>query len=211
MRAIPIVTQEDQKILSDMEIEIAGMMKEISSKEEGISKAEEKLADLYNDYAKYLAKYVRKLRDLSKQIEILSREGKSGVTQEDVQFIKNQITHIDEKIEKFEKLYDRLKDLSIQKKSLWEKRNDYAEVVVTAAKFRTKMVETKFKIEEAKNKMLPAEKVASSETKYKDLEREFQRSQKEKEKKWENYEKEMVEVNALWKKFKEAIDDKGME
>lgn len=211
VKKMPIVTHEDEKILSNLEIEIAKMMTDISSKERSISQQEIKLADSYRDYCQFLGKFVRKLRDLGKQIEILSREERSGITKEDVEFNKSFVSAIDSTIEVKEKYYDKLKDLATQKKSLQDKRDEYAAILVETAKIRIKIVEVGLKIEEAKNKMVPAEKISTNETKLKDLEREFERTKKDLAKKWEQYEKEIEEVNNMWKAFKEAIDKEGME
>ena len=86
---MPIVTHEDSKMLSSLEIEIAKMMREMSSREKEIASAEMNVANLYGKYCRFLGIYVRKLRDLSKQLDVLSREQKSGISQEDVQMNKD--------------------------------------------------------------------------------------------------------------------------
>ena len=207
---MPIVTHQDEKILSSLEIEIAKMMQDMSKQERKIAKKEDKLADKYLDYNRFLEKYARKMRDLSKQLETLSREEKSGVTKEDVQFNKDRINHIEEKVEMQEKYYDALKDLILQKESLWEKRIEYSEILIDAAKLRNDIVDVGLKIEEAKNKMVPAEKVADKEMELKELQREFDRAQKDMEKKWEQLERERDEVNSIWKKIKDSIPSDGM-
>lgn len=207
---MPIVTHQDEKILSSLEIEIAKMMQDMSKQERKIAKKEDKLADKYLDYNRFLEKYARKMRDLSKQLETLSREEKSGVTKDDVQFNKDRINHIEEKVEMQEKYYDALKDLILQKESLWEKRIEYSEILIDAAKLRNDIVDVGLKIEEAKNKMVPAEKVADKEMELKELQREFDRAQKDMEKKWEQLERERDEVNSIWKKIKDSIPSDGM-
>ena len=57
----------------------------MSSKEKSIASAEKKLADQYGDYTRFMGIFVRKLRDLSKQLDILSREGRSGITKDEVE------------------------------------------------------------------------------------------------------------------------------
>jgi predicted nucleic acid-binding Zn-ribbon protein len=203
---MPIVTHEDEKILSNLEIEIAKMMKDMSGKEKDIAAAEMKIADMYGDYCRFMGTYVRKMRDLSKQLEILSREERSGITKGEVDKNKAQIAHIDSIIGRKEKYYDKMKDLAVQKKSLLEKRVELAELLITSAKIRKEIVDIGLKIEEAKNKMIPAEKVATVEQRLKDLEREFERSKKDLEKKDEQLEKERAEVNTMWASIKATID-----
>jgi predicted nucleic acid-binding Zn-ribbon protein len=174
------------------------MLKQMSSKEKSISKAEKKLADQYGDYTRFMGIFVRKLRDLSKQLEILSREDRSGITKDEVDDNKQWVHHLDNAIDLKEKYYDKLKDLAIQKKSLLEKRVEYADIMIQIARIRKKVVDAGLRIEAAKNKMVAAEKIASTEAKLKDLEREYNRKKKDLMKKSEQLEKERDEVNEMW-------------
>ncbi|MHA1727263.1 MAG: hypothetical protein ACTSWY_00865 [Promethearchaeota archaeon] len=203
---MPIVTHEDEKFLSALEVDIAKMMKEMSAREENIARVEVKVADMYGNYVRFLGKYVRKLRDLSKQLEILSREDRSGITQADVDRNKSRVSHTDGIIEANEAYFDKLKDLAVQKKSLLKKRLEYTEILEYNAKKRKEIVKIGLKIEEAKNKMIPAEKVQGVEMKFKDLEREFERNKKDLAKKDDQLEKEREEVNEMWVALKNAIE-----
>jgi predicted nucleic acid-binding Zn-ribbon protein len=203
---MPIVTSEDFKILSNLEIEIAHMLKQMSGKEKSIASAEKKLADQYGDYVRFMGILVRKLRDLSKQLDILSRENRSGISKEEVDDNKEYVRHLDSAVELKEKYYDRLKDLAIQKKSLLEKRVEYADIMVEIARLRKKVVDAGIKIETAKNKMVAAEKIASTEAKLKDLEREYDRKKKDLVKKSEQLETERAEVNDMWKQLKSVTE-----
>ena len=203
---MPIITTEDEKQLANLEIEIANMMKDLSQKEKIIAAAEVNIADMYAKYIRFLGLYVRKLRDLSKQLEILSREERSGITDEEVSRNKDMVNHIDDVIEVKESYFDKLKDLAVQKKSLLVKRVEYADILITTAKLRKKMVDVGQKIEAAKNKMIPAEKVQTIEMKLKDIGREFERSKKDLTKKDEQLEKEREEVNEMWVSLKDVIN-----
>jgi hypothetical protein len=203
---LPIITTEDEKQLADLEIDIANMMKNLSQKEKLIAAAEVNIADMYSKYIRFLGLYVRKLRDLSKQLEILSREERSGITTEEVSRNKNMVNHIDDVIEVKESYFDKLKDLAVQKKSLLVKRVEYADILINTAKFRKKMVDIGLKIETAKNKMIPAEKVQTIEMKLKDISRDFERSKKDLIKKDEQMEKEREEVNEMWVSLKDVIN-----
>ena len=199
---MPIVTTEDEKILSNMEIEVAHLLKQMSNREKSISHAEKKLADQYGDYTRFMGIFVRKLRDLSKQLDILSRESRSGITKEEVEDNKGYVRHLDNTIELKEKYCDKLKDIAIQKKSLLEKRVEYADIMIDIARIRKRVVDAGLKIESAKNKMVAAEKIASTEAKLKDLEREYNRKKKDLMKKSEQLEKERDEVNEMWDQLK---------
>lgn len=206
MTKLPIITTEDEKQLADLEIDIANMMKNLSQKEKLIAAAEVNIADMYAKYIRFLGLYVRKLRDLSKQLEILSREERSGITTEEVSRNKNMVNHIDDVIEVKESYFDKLKDLAVQKKSLLVKRVEYADILINTAKLRKKMVDIGLKIETAKNKMIPAEKVQTIEMKLKDISRDFERSKKDLIKKDEQMEKEREEVNEMWISLKDVIN-----
>lgn len=203
---MPIITTEDEKQLANLEIDIADMMKGLSQKEKSIAVAEVNIADMYAKYIRFLGLYVRKLRDLSKQLEILSREERSGITTEEVSRNKDMVNHIDDVIEVKESYFDKLKDLAVQKKSFLVKRVEYADILINTAKLRKKMVDIGLKIETAKNKMIPAEKVQTIEMKLKDISRDFERSKKDLIKKDEQMEKEREEVNEMWISLKDVIN-----
>lgn len=203
---MPIITTEDEKQLANLEIDIADMMKDLSQKEKSIAAAEVNIADMYAKYIRFLGLYVRKLRDLSKQLEILSREERSGITTEEVSRNKDMVNHIDDVIEVKESYFDKLKDLAVQKKSFLVKRVEYADILINTAKLRKKMVDIGLKIETAKNKMIPAEKVQTIEMKLKDISRDFERSKKDLIKKDEQMEKEREEVNEMWISLKDVIN-----
>ena len=192
-----------------MEIEVAHLLKQMSNREKSISNAEKKLADQYGDYTRFMGIFVRKLRDLSKQLDILSRESRSGITKEEVEDNKGYVRHLDNALDLKEKYSDKLKDLAIQKKSLLEKRVEYADIMIDIARIRKRVVDAGLKIESAKNKMVAAEKIASTEAKLKDLEREYNRKKKDLVKKSEQLEKERDEVNEMWEQLKSVT--KAME
>jgi hypothetical protein len=78
--------------------------------------------------------------------------------------------------------------------------------MIDIAKLRKKVVDAGIKIETAKNKMVAAEKIASTEAKLKDLEREYDRKKKDLIKKSEQLETERDEVNEMWKQLKSVTE-----
>ncbi len=90
----------------------------IAKKIETIADAEKKMGELYQSYSKDLGAYVRRMRDKSKQMEVLAREERSGIEDVDVKEYKARIQSVDDQIKKIEGYYDRLKDLSLQKKGM---------------------------------------------------------------------------------------------
>ncbi len=98
---------------------------------------------------------------------------------------KTKIDTVDDQIKKLENYYSRLKDLAVHKEGLTRKMDEYAALVIENAKIRKKIVQAGQKIETEKNKMVAAENLSNIEDGLKDIERDFERSKKEVEKKWE--------------------------
>ncbi len=204
---MPIVTHEDEILLARIDIEVAQAFNTLAKKVDKIAYAEKELGELYQSYSKDLANYVRKLRDKSKQMEVLAREERSGVEMSEVDTTKKRIQEVDEQIKLIEGYYDRLKDLALQKHGMTKKMEDFNSLIYENAKIRRHIVELGLKIDKDKNKMVAAESLSKNEDKMKDIEREFERSKKEMEKKWEQLNEERSEVNKMWKNLKNAIDD----
>jgi hypothetical protein len=206
-KKMPIVTHEDEILLARLDVELAQIFSKLAKKISGLGNAEKSLGELYQDYTKELQLYVRKMRDKSKQMEILAREERSGVEKSDVNDFKKNILDVDEQIKMLEGYYDRMKDLAIQKKNLIKKMDDYSKLTVNNAKIRKAIVELGLKIEKDKNKMIAANDMSKNEDKLKDYEREFERSKKELDKKWEQVVEERSEVNNFWQALKDSIDN----
>ncbi|MCF2139105.1 MAG: hypothetical protein K9W44_03525 [Candidatus Lokiarchaeota archaeon] len=204
---MPIVTHQDEYLLSKIDIELAGMLNYLARDIESIRNQEKKLGDMYQSYTKDLGKYIRKMRDKSKQMDVLAREDKSGITKADVDAYKKQIQKVDDRIRMIEGYYDRMKDLALQKNNLIKRMNEYAKLIVNHAKIRKTIVDIGLRIEKEKNKMVAAESISKNEDKLKDAEREFERSKKELNKKWNQLEEERQEVNNMWKALKDSIDN----
>ncbi len=204
---MPIVTHEDEIELAKLDVEVAQIFTKLAHKIDSLGSQENKLGEMYQSYGKDLQLYLRKLRDKSKQMDVLAREEHSGVDSSEVTEVKKTIHDVDDQIKMIEGFYDRLKDLALQKKGLTKKMQEYSKLVVDNAKIRKKIVMLGLKIEKAKNKMVAAESISSDEDKMKDIEREFERSKKELAKKWEQILDERSEVNEAWKGLKESIDE----
>ncbi|MHA1777368.1 MAG: hypothetical protein DRO88_00345 [Promethearchaeia archaeon] len=204
---MPIVTHQDEYLLSKIEVELANMINSLAREIDSIKNQEKKLGDMYQAYTKDLGKYIRKMRDKSKQMDVLAREDKSGISKTEVDAYKKQVQKVDDRIRMIEGYYDRLKDLALQKNNLTKRMKEYASLMVSHAKIRNNIVDIGLKIEKEKNKMVAAESISRNEDKLKDAEREFERSKKELNKKWAQLEEERAEVNQMWRALKNSIDD----
>jgi hypothetical protein len=78
--------------------------------------------------------------------------------------------------------------------------------MVENAKIRKRIVEFGLRIEKEKNKMIAADSLSKLEDDLKDTERDFERSKKELEKKWDQLVQERTEVNGMWIAYKNSID-----
>ena len=204
---MPIVTHEDAIELSKLDVEVAHLFTKIAHKINSLGSQEKKLGEMYQSYGKDLQVYSRKLRDKSKQMDVLSREENSGVESEDVAECKKRIHDVDDQIKMIEGFYDRLKDLSLQKNGLTKKMLEHSKLVIHNAKIRKSIVLLGLKIDKAKNKMVAAESISGDEDKMKDIDREFERSNKELAKKWDQILDERGEVNQVWNALKDSIDE----
>ena len=204
---MPIITHQDEILLAKIDSEVAHMFAKLGGTIDSISSGEKKVAGLYQNYTKDLQNYVRRLRDKSKQMEILAREERSGIEDGDVKEIKNRVRGVDDRIQMIEAYCDRVKDLTLQKSGLTKRMREYAKLVVSNAQIRKKIVNIGLKIEKEKNKMVAADSLSKLEDSLKDIEREFERSKKEMNKKWEQILEERVEVNEVWMGLKDSIDN----
>ncbi len=203
----PIITHEDEKLLASLDVDIAKQFKSLSKNIKKIKKRERKLGEEYQDYTKELKAYVRIMKDKEKQLEILAREKSSGVSQEEIDEYKKRIQDETDKIKMIEGYYDRLKDLALAKETIISTMREYSDLLKDNSDIREEIVDLGLDIEKAKNKMVAAGKISEIEDEIKDVEREFERSKKELDKKWSQLEDERAEVNGLWHALKDSIGD----
>ncbi len=203
----PIVTHEDDKALANLERDESGMLKSIAGTDSKIFSTLAKLGDVYNKSMQEKERYLRKKRDVSKQMEILAREDRSEITKEEVDSYKDQINEEADLIEKQRLFLDALKDLGIQGEALVAKKKDYADAISEMAKQRMKVVGISVKLEKAKNTMQVAEKLQAIEDALKDEERNYERVKRDLEKKYDALIQERDEINKLWSKLKDSIQE----
>ncbi len=204
---MPIITYEDEKLLGRLDIEVARQYNTIASRIKQITKQEVKLGDSYQKYTKDLQDLTRKMRDKSKQMEILAREDRSGVSDTEVKAFKSQVASVDDRIKAIEIYSDRIKDLALQKQGIIDRLQEYTSMVVPFARLRQEIVDISLRIEKEKNKMVAADTLSKLEDKMKDKQREFDRSKNELQKKWSQVDDERAEVNKMWHALKDCVDD----
>jgi 1,2-phenylacetyl-CoA epoxidase catalytic subunit len=204
---MPIITYQDEYLLSKIDVELSHILGKLARDIDQLASQENKLGDMYQSYTKDLGKYVRKMRDKSKQMEVLAREDRSGIEDADVAEYKDRIANVDDQIKMIEGYFDRIKDLALQKGNLTKRMVEYGKMMIAHAKLRKDIVDVSLKIEKEKNKMVAAEAISKAEDKMKDLGREFDRSKKDLGKKWDQLVEERKEVNQLWQALKKTIDN----
>jgi uncharacterized protein YdiU (UPF0061 family) len=203
---MPIVTHEDEIALAKIDGEVALALKSVSKKITELASEETKLANMYQSYSKLVREYAMRLRDKSKQMDTLAREERSGIEKKEVDAINKKVLNVDEQIKKIEGYYDRMKDLAVHKSGLTKRLDEYADLIVENAKIRKKIVELGLKIEKEKSKLVVADNLEKLENERKDIERDFERSKKELDKKWDQLVQERSEVNTMWISLKDATD-----
>ena len=109
---MPIVTHEDEIELAKLDVEVAQIFTKLAHKIDSLGSQENKLGEMYQSYGKDLQLYLRKLRDKSKQMDVLAREEHSGVDSSEVTEVKKTIHDVDDQIKMIEGFYDRLKENS---------------------------------------------------------------------------------------------------
>lgn len=204
---MPIVTHEDDKELASLEGDVVKGIKKLAKEDKSIFQQIEKLGDMFNENLLDKERFLRKKRDVSKQMEVLAREDRSEITGDEVDEYKEQIGEEADLIEKQRQFVNALKDLGAEGRSFVERKEEYADAIDDLADQRINLVKIALKIEKAKNSMQPAEKLQKMEDAQKDEERTYERLKREREKKLEQFNQERAEVNRLWMALKNSIQE----
>ena len=150
-------------------------------------------------------KYLRVKRDVSKSMENLAREGRSDLSQKEVDAIKGTINEEADLVEKTRAFINALKDLEAQSRSFIDRKKEYADSIKAVASLRRDIVNVNTKLETEKNKMIAADSLQKLEDKLNDKTREFQRVKADRDKKLAQVDNEITEINKLWIALKNTI------
>jgi len=205
---LPIITHEDELILSKLEKELASRVNNVAKNQRSVMKAQKTLADDLSELNIARQSLNRTMRDVLKQLQTLNRESRSNVKDEDVKIYEDMVHENDEYIEVVNNYLNAIKDLAVKKDYLIKLESEFAGTLEEEADKRTDVIRKALSVEKAKNKMIEGEKLDRLDVELNDSQREFDRARDVFLKKVEQLNETRKEVNDLWIKLKNTI--KGM-
>ncbi len=205
---MPIITHEDELILSKLEKELASRVNNVAKNQRSVMKAQKTLADDLSELNIARQSLNRTMRDVLKQLQTLNRESRSNVKDEDVKIYEDMVHENDEYIEVVNNYLNAIKDLAVKKDYLIKLESEFAGTLEEEADKRTDVIRKALSVEKAKNKMIEGEKLDRLDVELNDSQREFDRARDVFLKKVEQLNETRKEVNDLWIKLKNTI--KGM-
>jgi hypothetical protein len=202
---MPIITSEDSKNLAQLEEQMSGLLNQVASGERSNYKEILGLAETMQRTLQTQERYIRVKRDVSKSMENLAREGRSDLSQKEVDAMKETVNEEADLIEKSRTFVNALKDLEAQSRSFLARKKEYADSIRAVAILRRDIVNIKTRLDTEKNKMIAADSLQKLEDQLTDKTREFQRVKADREKKLVQLNNEITELNKLWTALKNTI------
>ena len=203
----PIITHED-------ELELAKMEKELVSQFKKLAKAQSALISSQKKYAENISKtnitremVNRTFRDLLKQMQTLVRERRSNIKDEEVKLFHEIIQKNDAYIKANNKYLNAIKDLAVKKEYLVEKKEEFVSALSDVADRRSVVIKKALDVEKAKNKLIDGDKLNILDQQLNDVQRDFDRTRDILLKKVHQFNEVRNEINALWIKLKDTIDE----
>jgi len=201
----PIITHED-------ELELASTEKELVNQLKKLAKAQNALINTQKKYAEDLSKanltremLNRTFRDVLKQMQMLVREKRSNIKDEEVKLFQDIIHKNDEYVEANRKYIDAIKNLTLKKDYLIEIKQEFANALSEVASKRSTVIKKALNVEKMKNKLIEGEKIKILDTEMNDVQRDFDRSRDVLLKKIHQFLEVRDEVDELWVKLKDAV------
>jgi len=201
----PIITHED-------ELELANTEKELVNQLKKLAKAQNALINTQKKYAEDLSKanltremLNRTFRDVLKQMQMLVREKRSNIKDEEVKLFQDIIHKNDEYVEANRKYIDAIKNLTLKKDYLIEIKQEFANALSEVASKRSTVIKKALNVEKMKNKLIEGEKIKILDTEMNDVQRDFDRSRDVLLKKIHQFLEVRDEVDELWVKLKDAV------
>jgi hypothetical protein len=202
---MPIITSEDSKNLAQMEEQLSSLLNKVADGERSNYKDLLSLAETEQKTLQAQERYLRLKRDVSKAMENLAREGRSEISQKEVEAYKETINVETDSMEKTRVFVNAIKDLEAQSRSFLARKKEYADSIKGVAALRRDIVNINTKLEIEKNKMIAADSLQKLEDSLTDKTREFTRAKTDRDKKAAQLESEVAELNKLWIGLKNTI------
>lgn len=203
----PIITHED-------ELELASIEKDLANKIKKLAKSQNTLINSQKKYAENLAKtnlirqsLNRTYRDVLKQMQVLARESKSNIKEEEVNLFQDIIHKNDEYVEANDKYFNALKDITLKKEYFITKKAQLADAITDMASRRAVVIKRALDVEKAKNKLIEGDKLNLLDQNLSDVQRAFDRSRDVFLKQVDQFIEVRAELDSLWLKLKDVIKE----
>ena len=203
----PIITHED-------ELELASIEKDLANKIKKLAKSQNTLINSQKKYAENLAKtnlirqsLNRTYRDVLKQMQVLARESKSNIKEEEVNLFQDIIHKNDEYVEANDKYFNALKDITLKKEYFITKKAQLADAITDMASRRAVVIKKALNVEKAKNKLIEGDKLNLLDQQLTDVQRAFDRSRDVFLKQVDQFIEVRKELDSLWLKLQAVIKE----
>lgn len=200
----PIITQEDELELAKMERALADKMKKIAKAQTVVINSQKKFAENVTKLNILRESLNRTFRDVIKQMQMLARERRSNVKDEEVNIYQDIIHKNDEYVQGNNKFLNAMKDLAVRKEYLVNMKNEFADTLIDVADKRIAVIKKALNVEKMKNKMIEGDKLNLLDAQLNDSQRDFDRARDIFLKKTDQFLQAKKEVDELWINLKDS-------
>ena len=203
----PIITHEDELTLAKTEKELVSQFKKLAKAQSALISSQKKYAENISKTNITREMVNRTFRDLLKQMQTLVRERRSNIKDEEVKLFHEIIQKNDGYIKANNKYLNAIKDLAVKKEYLVEKKEEFVSALSDVADRRSVVIKKALDVEKAKNKLIEGDKLNILDQQLNDVQRDFDRTRDILLKKVHQFNEVRNEINALWIKLKDTIDE----
>ncbi len=203
----PIITHEDELELAKMEKELVSQFKKLAKAQNALIASQKKYAEKISTVDVTREMVNRTFRDVLKQMQTLVRERRSNIKDEEVKLFQEIIQKNDEYIKANNTYLNAIKDIAVKKEYLVEKKEEFVGALGELANRRSAVIKKALDVEKAKNKLLDGDKLNILDQQLNDVQRDFDRARDILIKKIHQFIEVRDEVNGLWIKLKDAVDE----
>jgi len=203
----PIITHQDELELAKSEKELVAQFKKLSKAQSSLISAQMKYAENISKTNITREMLNRTFRDVLKQMQTLAREHRSNIKDEEVKLFQEIIKQNDEYIKGNNTYLNAIKDLAVQKEYLVAKKDEFVEALSDVANKRSIVIKKALDAEKAKNKLIDGDKLNILDQELNDVQRDFDRARDILLKKIHQFKEVKDEINALWLKLKDSINE----
>ncbi|MHA1885983.1 MAG: hypothetical protein ACXAAI_01825 [Promethearchaeota archaeon] len=203
----PIITHQDELELAKSEKELISHFKKLSKAQNGLINSQQKYAESISKANIEREMLNRSFRDVLKQMQVLAREHKSNIGDEEVKLYQDIIQQNDKYIKANNTYLNAIKDLAVQKEYFIAKKEEFVDSLSDLANSRTAVIKKALDVEKAKNKLIDGDKLNMLDQELSDVQRNFDRARDILLKKISQFLEVRDEVNGLWLKLKDSVTE----